>query len=73
MVCVWCSQFIPQISALDPVTTAIPLAIVLGITAMKDLVDDIVSWRNDSLCSSCSATNAVAAVGFCIPGLFFWS
>jgi len=36
-------QLIPQISSLDPVTTALPLAIVLGITAVKDLIDDIVS------------------------------
>ena len=43
LVCCVCAQFIPQISSLDPVTTAIPLAIVLGITAVKDLIDDIVS------------------------------
>jgi len=39
-------QFIPQIRALEPITTAIPLAIVLGITAIKDLIDDIVSQQN---------------------------
>ena len=38
-----CCQSIPVISALDPVTTVIPLAVVLGITAVKDLIDDIVS------------------------------
>ena len=39
-------QFIPQIRALEPITTAIPLAIVLGITAVKDLIDDIVSQQH---------------------------
>jgi len=41
--CVLRVQSIPQISSLNPITTAVPLAIVLGITAIKDLVDDIVS------------------------------
>jgi len=49
LVCCVCAQFIPQISSLDPVTTAIPLAIVLGITAVKDLIDDIVSQRDNCL------------------------
>jgi len=41
--CVVRRQFIPEIRALEPVTTAIPLGIVLGITGIKDLIDDIVS------------------------------
>jgi hypothetical protein len=35
-------QLIPQISALNPVTTAFPLVVVLSITAIKDAVDDYV-------------------------------
>lgn len=37
-----CSQIIPDISTLPWYTTLIPLVIVLGITAIKDLVDDLV-------------------------------
>ncbi|MGH0144496.1 UNVERIFIED_CONTAM: hypothetical protein FKN15_042481 [Acipenser sinensis] len=36
-------QVIPQISTLPWYTTLVPLILVLGITAIKDLVDDIVS------------------------------
>uniref|UniRef100_A0A8B9CWH5 Phospholipid-transporting ATPase n=1 Tax=Anser brachyrhynchus TaxID=132585 RepID=A0A8B9CWH5_9AVES len=36
-------QAIPQISTLSWYTTLVPLLLVLGITAVKDLVDDIVS------------------------------
>ena len=35
-------QAIPQISTLAWYTTLFPLLVVLGITAMKDLVDDVV-------------------------------
>uniref|UniRef100_A0A3B3SPU9 P-type ATPase N-terminal domain-containing protein n=1 Tax=Paramormyrops kingsleyae TaxID=1676925 RepID=A0A3B3SPU9_9TELE len=36
-------QIIPQISTLPWYTTLVPLVIVLGITAIKDLIDDLVS------------------------------
>lgn len=39
------SQIIPEISTLPWYTTLIPLVIVLGITAIKDLVDDLVGRR----------------------------
>ncbi len=35
-------QLIPAISSLSPVTTAIPLVFVLGVTAAKDASDDLV-------------------------------
>ncbi|GCB66261.1 hypothetical protein scyTo_0013556 [Scyliorhinus torazame] len=41
-------QAIPQISTLAWYTTFVPLVVVLGITAIKDLVDDIVSTYFDS-------------------------
>ena len=37
------SQFIPEISSLNPITTLLPIIIVLAITAIKDAVDDVVS------------------------------
>jgi len=65
-------QLIPQISSLNPVTTAIPLAIVLGITAVKDLIDDIVSEQHLymsvhylTVCISCAILNWT--------GRFLWS
>jgi hypothetical protein len=39
-----CSQLIPAISSLSPVTTFIPLIAVLTVSAVKDALDDIVSW-----------------------------
>ncbi len=36
-------QIIPEISTLPWYTTLVPLVLVLGITAIKDLVDDLVS------------------------------
>lgn len=36
-------QTIPQITTLAWYTTLVPLLMVLGITAIKDLVDDVVS------------------------------
>uniref|UniRef100_A0A7N8XEG2 Phospholipid-transporting ATPase n=1 Tax=Mastacembelus armatus TaxID=205130 RepID=A0A7N8XEG2_9TELE len=42
-VCVFCWQLIPQISSLPWFTTAVPLILVLAMTAVKDASDDIVS------------------------------
>lgn len=41
--CLLVLQLIPAISSLTPVTTALPLIGVLGLTAVKDAYDDIVS------------------------------
>ncbi|XP_066195241.1 phospholipid-transporting ATPase IC [Sylvia atricapilla] len=41
-------QCIPQISTLSWYTTLVPLLLVLGITAVKDLVDDIARHRMDN-------------------------
>ncbi|XP_032069923.1 phospholipid-transporting ATPase IC [Thamnophis elegans] len=41
-------QTIPQITTLSWYTTLVPLLLVLGITAVKDLVDDIARHRMDS-------------------------
>ncbi|XP_044287466.1 phospholipid-transporting ATPase IC [Varanus komodoensis] len=41
-------QSIPQITTLSWYTTLIPLLLVLGITAVKDLVDDIARHRMDN-------------------------
>ncbi|KAM5191914.1 phospholipid-transporting ATPase IC-like [Mantella aurantiaca] len=41
-------QFIPQIGTVSWYTTLIPLAIVLGITAIKDLADDIARHQLDN-------------------------
>uniref|UniRef100_H2ZWK6 Phospholipid-transporting ATPase n=1 Tax=Latimeria chalumnae TaxID=7897 RepID=H2ZWK6_LATCH len=41
-------QGIPQISTLPWYTTLVPLVIVLGITAIKDLVDDVARHRMDN-------------------------
>uniref|UniRef100_A0A8C3U6C1 Phospholipid-transporting ATPase n=1 Tax=Catharus ustulatus TaxID=91951 RepID=A0A8C3U6C1_CATUS len=40
-------QSIPQISTLSWFTTLVPLLLVLGVTAVKDLVDDIARYRMD--------------------------
>lgn len=40
--CFSSSQIIPDITTLPWYTTLIPLVVVLGITAIKDLVDDLV-------------------------------
>lgn len=43
-------QIIPQISTLPWYTTLVPLVLVLGITAIKDLSDDLVSrWMTSFL------------------------
>jgi hypothetical protein len=36
-------QLIPQITSLSPVTTILPLVVVLAVSAIKDAADDIVS------------------------------
>ncbi|NXF33768.1 AT8B1 ATPase, partial [Nyctibius bracteatus] len=41
-------QLIPQITTLSWYTTMVPLLLVLGITAVKDLVDDIARHRMDN-------------------------
>ena len=40
---VLCAQIIPSISSLSPITTIIPLGVVLSVSAIKDAIDDIVS------------------------------
>uniref|UniRef100_A0AAR2JQ77 Phospholipid-transporting ATPase n=1 Tax=Pygocentrus nattereri TaxID=42514 RepID=A0AAR2JQ77_PYGNA len=40
-------QIIPQISTLPWYTTLVPLVLVLGITAVKDLIDDLARHRMD--------------------------
>ncbi|XP_062516349.1 phospholipid-transporting ATPase ID-like isoform X2 [Corticium candelabrum] len=40
-------QLVPQISSLNPVTTAVPLVFVLGVTAVKDAYDDFLRHRSD--------------------------
>ncbi|XP_038646502.1 phospholipid-transporting ATPase IC isoform X1 [Scyliorhinus canicula] len=42
-------QAIPQISTLAWYTTLVPLVVVLGITAIKDLVDDIARHKMDNI------------------------
>ncbi len=37
-------KVIPYITSLTPVTTAVPLVVVLTLTALKDAIDDIVSY-----------------------------
>lgn len=44
----WCVQIIPDISTLPWYTTLIPLVVVLSVTAIKDLVDDLVSGSPSS-------------------------
>ncbi|XP_023211422.1 phospholipid-transporting ATPase ID-like, partial [Centruroides sculpturatus] len=46
--CLLVLQLIPQISSLTPVTTAVPLVVVLTVTALKDAIDDIQRHRSDS-------------------------
>ncbi|KAG9511169.1 putative phospholipid-transporting ATPase IM [Fragariocoptes setiger] len=46
--CLLILQLIPQISSLTPVTTAVPLIVVLAITAIKDAHDDICRHQNDN-------------------------
>ncbi|XP_013788073.1 phospholipid-transporting ATPase ID-like [Limulus polyphemus] len=46
--CLLILQLIPQISSLTPITTAVPLAVVLTITALKDAIDDIQRLRSDN-------------------------
>ncbi|OQR79103.1 putative phospholipid-transporting ATPase ID-like [Tropilaelaps mercedesae] len=46
--CLLVLQLIPQISSLTPVTTAVPLIVVLTLTAAKDALDDIQRHRSDN-------------------------
>jgi phospholipid-translocating ATPase len=46
--CLLVLQLIPAISSLTPVTTALPLIGVLGLTAIKDAYDDIQRHISDS-------------------------
>ncbi|EGD72760.1 ATP8B1 protein [Salpingoeca rosetta] len=41
-------QLIPQISSLSPITTALPLVFVLGVTAVKDGNDDYKRHKSDA-------------------------
>ncbi|XP_047424894.1 phospholipid-transporting ATPase ID-like [Mugil cephalus] len=43
----FCLQLIPQVSSLSWFTTAVPLVLVLSITAVKDANDDINRHKND--------------------------
>ena len=43
--CIFCLQSIPQITALNPLATAIPLLFVLAASAVKDIYDDVVSSK----------------------------
>ncbi|XP_051960985.1 phospholipid-transporting ATPase IC [Xyrauchen texanus] len=45
--CLLILQIIPQITTLPWYTTLVPLVLVLGITAIKDLVDDLARHRMD--------------------------
>ena len=40
-------QLIPQISSMNPISTIVPLGLVLAVTAVKDLTDDIRRHRAD--------------------------
>ena len=73
-VCVCVCQLIPQISALTPLTTIIPLFSVLAMTALKDAYDDLVSPAMATCsCPQCCHLPASAGVAAGILGglLFF--
>uniref|UniRef100_A0AAQ4QMJ9 Phospholipid-transporting ATPase n=1 Tax=Gasterosteus aculeatus aculeatus TaxID=481459 RepID=A0AAQ4QMJ9_GASAC len=55
-------QIIPDISTLPWYTTLIPLVVVLGVTAIKDLVDDLVRLLADILLLSSSNPNSLTYV-----------
>lgn len=46
--CLLILQLIPQISSLTPITTAVPLIVVLAITGIKDAHDDICRHNSDN-------------------------
>lgn len=46
--CLLVLQLTPHISSLSALTTAVPLIVVLSITALKDAIDDIQRHRSDS-------------------------
>jgi len=43
------TQLVPGLSSIGFYTTLLPLAVVLGVTMVKDLYDDIVSANFNSL------------------------
>jgi len=54
----FCLQIIPAISSLPFYTTIVPLVFVLGITAIKDAVDDFVSFfRKNEHCVNCMSSH----------------
>lgn len=66
-------QLIPQISALNPVTTAFPLVVVLSITAIKDAVDDYVCGhleRGSDWCMCCMYICIVELIAFLLNAFF---
>lgn len=46
--CLLILQSIPAITPLSPITTAVPLVVVLAITAIKDAHDDICRHKSDN-------------------------
>jgi len=46
-ICLFVLQTIPPISSLTPVTTAVPLFVVLTVTALKDFYDDLQRHKTD--------------------------
>lgn len=46
--CLLVLQMIPQISSLTPWTTAVPLVVVLSLTALKDAIDDFQRHQSDN-------------------------
>lgn len=58
-------QIIPEITTLPWYTTLVPLVLVLGITAIKDLVDDLVSDSNLLLAGCISILHPSPKVCIC--------
>ncbi|EDQ88909.1 uncharacterized protein MONBRDRAFT_32498 [Monosiga brevicollis MX1] len=54
--CLLVLQLIPAISSLSPVTTAMPLVFVLGVTAAKDANDDLKRHRSDGTINNRATT-----------------
>ena len=57
-------QSIPQISSLTYVTTAVPLVLVLALTALKDGIDDIVSAATGPHRQGCGARSRMLAISW---------
>jgi hypothetical protein len=66
--CLLVLQFIPFISSLTPVTTAVPLIGVLLLTAIKDAYDDFVSI----FLFAPSSTYLISSIFFFIVFLHLW-